>query len=580
MKKIYTIMMAVMVLTASYAQPARSTKSAKSKHKTFLSLQSGVKDVRQEGLASLKPFAEKFKAPRKESTYDVSGLEIITEQPAGTVKEMKKTSTYFAYSWGEIYYDSNYGSRCFLIEGTDGAYYINDPFTGWPTNSWLKLEKEGDELVAKLPQAIYHMDASDGYDEAMYYAFAMEIYSYEKDSTTYHSYRPTETQEYRFTIKGDSIVSKDPSVLLALGDKNGGWYAYGDLDWTLIEFSDKTLEVSDAIAASAQTFALTYTDYSNSQYGYVVSGAFDGQGNVYVKGAFASLPDVWIKGTFDGKKAVFPSGQFMGYNDSWQTYSYFEGVTYGTVYDEYYDEYYYGEILADSLSFDVDLQTMTMTTEGGYLLNANKHEYVNSIETINYPSLSLWAEKAGTPQDPEFIDFGEYDEEYGWSSISTYLPIFDTDSVLMDYRKVTYKFYLDDDVYTLNSDDGYVNADGSSIEPISVLPYDYLVYDTNGYSAIFNDYGMHYIYLFFTGYDKFGIQTTYTGGGETHSSNIVYHYVNGEGDGIKGVTTAGETSVSYTDLLGRKVSKPSHGLYIKSATMSDGTVKTKKVIVR
>lgn len=580
MKKIYTIMMAAMVFATSWAQPVRHSQAVQRDQKRLLSIPSSVKDVRQAGLSSLKKAVDKANAPQMKSDFDVSGLTLITEQPAGTLKEMKKTSTYFAYSWGEIYYDSNYGSRCYLVEGTDGAYYIKDPYTGWPTDSWLKLEKEGDELVAKLPQAIYHEDATDEYDEGTYYAFAMEYYTFEMDGDTYASYKPAETQEYRFQIKGDTIVSKDPDLLLGLANEDGSWYAYGDCDWILTEFTDTILDVNESIAANAQTFALTYSDYTDNQFGYIVSGAFDGQGNVYVKGAFATLPDVWIKGTFDGKKAVFPSSQFMGYNESWQTYSYFEGVTYGTVYDEYYDEYYDGQILADNITFDVDLQTMTMTTEGGFVLNANKHESVNTIESIDYPSLAPWTEKAGTPQDPEFIDFGEFDEDYGWSSIATYLPIFDTDNVLMDNRKLTYSYYVDDEVYSFNTDDGYLNEDGSSIEGISVLPYSLTLYDTSGYSAVFNDYGMHYLYLFFTGYDKFGVQTTYTGGGETRSSKIVYYYVNGDENSVKNVSMADVASVRYTDLSGRAVSKPSHGLYIKTVILKDGTVKNKKVLLR
>ena len=43
---------------------------------------------------------------------------------------------------------------------------------------------------------------------------------------------------------------------------------------------------------------------------------------------------------------------------------------------------------------------------------------------------------------------------------------------------------------------------------------------------------------------------------------------------------ASTRSVTYTDITGRRLATPARGVNIKTTTMSDGTVRTQKVIMR
>lgn len=571
MKKFYAIAAMMVLCAASFAQSVSNSRSVvQPKQKAQMPTEQ-IQKMKHSSVVLPKSDSSK-NLQKKANSFDVSGLSIITDQPEGTEKKMIVTSTYYMVYWGEVYYDDNYGRMTSLVEGTDGYYYLKDPFTGIATNSWLKLEKEDDgSFVAKLPQAIYNEPAEDDYEEYNGYAYAMEMYSYEEDGETWYSYRPVDTQEYRFTMSGDTLKSADPELMLGMGSETGGWNGYGDYNIAISDFTEKLVEVSDEVANSALDFALTYTDYEDSRFGHIVKGAFDGEGHVYVKGLFPSLPDVWVEGTFDGKQAVFPSGQYMGYNEGYKSLTYFVGATLGEVYDEYYDEYYEGYIAADNITFDVDVNTMTMTTDGQILLNTNKGQYVSYVTVLTDPEVSLYTEKAGTPQDPEFVSFEDYDEESGWGVISTYLPVFDTTGALMDASKMTYKYYIDDDEFVVDPDTYGVSED------MTVLPYDFVT--GTYFNDIFSDGGMHYLYYYTTGFDKFGVQTTYNGGGESHSSDIVWYIV----DGVKGINMnsgihGDVKSVSYTDLSGRKVSRIGHGLYLKTTTYADGTVESKKVI--
>ena len=77
-------------------------------------------------------------------------------------------------------------------------------------------------------------------------------------------------------------------------------------------------------------------------------------------------------------------------------------------------------------------------------------------------------------------------------------------------------------------------------------------------------------------WSRFGIKTVYTGGGETHESEIFWKDINWEGQGIK--QPAAEVSTEYIDMTGRHAGQSRHGLLIQKTQRADGTVVTKKVV--
>ena len=91
---------------------------------------------------------------------------------------------------------------------------------------------------------------------------------------------------------------------------------------------------------------------------------------------------------------------------------------------------------------------------------------------------------------------------------------------------------------------------------------------------------IHQLYYYVAEYDQVGVSTTYTGGGESHRSNIVW--AENPENAIKGVTTnnGAVESVKYFDLSGRQISAPAQGLYLKEVTYADGTTKTVKRLAK
>lgn len=581
MKKFYAIVVAMILVTASFAQkPNTHAPLGKSLqgHETTSERQIQLKNGKQ--FAPVK--YSMHKAKHQAASYDLDNLELISEAPAGTEEQRLVSSTYYEVSWGYVYETENNGALKDFVVGDDGCYYLKNPFTGLTTNTYLKLEKDGDnEYVAKLPQAVYHeegeMENEDGSMEAynnMYYVFAMEYYEYEQDGETHATYKPADVQEYRFTVKGDSLVCNDSEVQLAMGDSIGQWMGYGDYNVCISPFSAKTLEVDESIASTAQKFALSYEDYTDSRYGYLIDAAFTDDGHIYVKGVFESLPDVWVEGTFDGSKATFKSGQYVGFNEDYQSLLYFCAADIGEVYDEDYDEYYDDYVYADEIVFDVDLATMTFSTDRHIVMNMYKDTRVSYIDALAYPSISFYTEKAGTPQNPEFLEFYDLDEDAGYGGSFVYMPIFDTTGALMDKDKLTYTYYAS---YDGEDEEVVITPEEYGVEEeMTELPYAFAagLY----YYDIYSDRADHYFYFYFTGFSKFGVKTTYYGGGEKHDSDIVWYDLENE-DGVKAISPAADVkNISYTDIAGRKVSRPTNGIYVKTITYTDGTVVSKKVI--
>lgn len=571
MKKFYAFI--AMALIASAPLMAQKDLSVKSKsnltEKSMKKLNTPVKISKEQLAKTIN--AQPKAAPKK--ALDVSGLELITDQPAGTVSEYVKSSSYIYFYYYWYFAVENSGARSYVVEGTDGYYYMQDPITPTAIGTWLKMEKEGDELVAKLPQAIYHQDADEegGYEELTAYAAAMNYSVVTDEDYGIDSYECSlaDTQEYRFKIEGDSIVPVDPDLVIGLVNEDGEWYGYSDFNIRMGILTDTPLEVSDDVASSAMKFGVKFEDFNGYPYGEIVEGAFAEDGSVYVKGILPELPDAWVKGTFDGSKATFKSGQYLGYVDDYGCYAYFVAADTEEAYDEYYDEYYDEFVAADEISFDVDLASMTMTSDRHILINTNPGTSLYYMMTLSNPEIALYTEKAATPEDPYFVDFADYFDYYGYYGAQTVMPPFDVDGNVLDVDKLTYRYYLDDDVFEVYPDEYGVD------DVMTEIPYNF----TAGlsYDDIANTNSVHTFYWYQTDFDKFGVQTTYTYNGEANSSNIVYYDLTGI-EAVKNDEMKQLNSVSYTDIAGRTVAQPTNGLYIKTAHFSDGTTKSVKIL--
>ena len=73
-----------------------------------------------------------------------------------------------------------------------------------------------------------------------------------------------------------------------------------------------------------------------------------------------------------------------------------------------------------------------------------------------------------------------------------------------------------------------------------------------------------------------GVKSIYTGGGETHESEIGWLSL----ESADGIVNAGvcPDNVRYVDVMGRRANGTQKGLLIRQERMADGSVKNVKVI--
>lgn len=592
MKKFYALVMAAMMCTtASFAQMALpKAKSLKGLEYNAQLFEQAKKLDKNRSAKVRKPSADILAAKAPKKTIDADKFDpstLITEAPAGIEVPQAKYGYYYYSFWGYVFQGECAGDAGTIIYGNDGCIYLKNPFTAITTDTYLKFEKEDEEgsYVAHLPQAVYHQDEGDGYEELTAYAVCKEWYEYEDDGETYEWVRDMEDQDFRIKIEGDSVVFADPEVLLAMGSEDDGWYGYGDYNMRFGEFTDEVEAVPDGIEDTALDFTISNIDFYltdedgnyTSRNGHVCKCAIDpATGKAYAKGVFASMPDAWVIGTYDGEKAVFPSGQYIGVNESYGAYAYFVAAT--TVVED--DGEYY--VLADDLTFDVDLTTMTMTTDRHAVLNSNKDTSISYMEALYDPELKPYAASTAAPQDPAFTGASGFMDDYGYGYFYLYMPIFDVEGNLMEADKLFYNIFLDDEKMTLYSDE-YTGLD---YDELTDIPFSY----TDSYYDIYASGTYHWFYYYTSGFDKFGVMLVNMVDGDFKASNIVYYDMNdgtiSTADGsaylaIESATKDSEAtvkSVSYTDISGRQVSKPANGLFIKTMKMSDGSMKSVKVI--
>ena len=111
-------------------------------------------------------------------------------------------------------------------------------------------------------------------------------------------------------------------------------------------------------------------------------------------------------------------------------------------------------------------------------------------------------------------------------------------------------------------------------ETVNLIPYnfyDYFDFDAQGYR--------HTFYYYSDGLETIGIQAVYKNEEDKlYASDVSVFPV----ASVKVIENESKTvtDVTYYDLQGRKVANPEAGLYIVRTAYADGTVSTRKTVIR
>lgn len=456
-----------------------------------------------------------------------------------------------------------------IVEAPDNkTIYINNPIGAYYSDAWIKGERTtGDTIEVKLPQQFVH-EEYDGMstDAWLYKLVPVKV---EQDGETYTTFKPDSTsQTVKYVWRNDSIVlvnTTQDSKLLGMCTEAGEWYGYGDYIQQYTVFDQQPVAPKDETKATQMS--ITYYD-SGQMYGRVKKAVREGN-DIYIAGLNENIPSGWAKGTISGNKATFSGHQYMGLDSVTASYAFFEPVSRSMVWDSEIGDSIESLTLADAITFDYDADKGTLSTDSTFVANQG-YKMFNQVFTYDGATLEPWTEKAATPLavDASTMSYMPFSEEYGYGLLAFAPSEFDADGYILDANKLYYSIYLDDDVLTIDPDD-YTLFPYETTE----IPFTY-----SDMLDFVNYAGMWQVYTFVTGIDRIGVQMIYKGGGEVRKSAITYISATDEDpSAVSNVAQTGKVAgVTYTDLSGRRVSRPGKGLFIQTTRLADGTITTSK----
>lgn len=456
-----------------------------------------------------------------------------------------------------------------IVEAPDNkTIYINNPIGAYYSDAWIKGERTtGDTIEVKLPQQFVHEEYDGMSNDAWLYKLVPV--KVEQDGETYTTFKPDSTsQTVKYVWRNDSIVlvnTTQDSKLLGMCTEAGEWYGYGDYIQQYTVFDQQPVAPKDETKATQMS--ITYYD-SGQMYGRVKKVVREGN-DIYIAGLNKNIPSGWAKGTISGNKATFSGHQYMGLDTVTASYAFFEPVSRSMVWDSEIGDSIESLTLADAITFDYDADKGTLSTDSTFVANQG-YKMFNQVFTYDGATIEPWTEKAATPLavDASTMSYMPFSEEYGYGLLAFAPSEFDADGYILDANKLYYSIYLDDDVLTIDPDE------------YKLFPYETteIPFTYSDMLDFVNYAGMWQVYTFVTGIDRIGVQMIYKGGGEVRKSAITYiSATNEDPSAVSNVAQTGKVAgVTYTDLSGRRVSRPGKGLFIQTTRLADGTITTSK----
>lgn len=492
---------------------------------------------------------EAYKAEAPQMQTEPNGF----EHPAGTLEVYNMSFGDQFYYMGGSYSQMSGAASNVVLQGDNTVWFYNLA----PTScfGWAKGERNGNEIsvaMQKIGELSLTGDAAD----------TEEVWI--RPVTTDNSgYLKLLADPYKLLMKDDSICSADTSVWLAtfLVKDNKGILFCLDRKYAMAKEQNTKL-YSAQEGAPLENYIFQYTDeWLNTKYSAVTLSR---SGNdVYMRGLVPSSPNVWIKGELDesGKKlSITPGIQFLG-SETGFLLDYVGGV----LLDDGYSV-----TPCDALTFNVgeNLDNMEVM-QGGHIMVFNR-----ATEELKY----LYADITGkrylkdVPAVPAAVNKISVESGYG-DKITFRLPTCDTEGNYINPKKITWRMYLDDQLYTFDKEE-YTDLDASLTE----LPYSY----TTKYDFNYNqDFNYQQFYIYDRTWAHLDIQAIYTVDGVRHESALSRYSLKKGYQGTTAISHATAENAIRSEqygIDGMRRSSLSRGINIVRTTQQDGTVSIKKIL--
>lgn len=529
-----------------------------------------------------------MKGPNAPEEEEIN-TDVIYEQPEGELKTYTRSGGAYYSFWGYIL-DTTQGGTSIKIVTNGNDVYMENPISQAPVEggSWVKGTLDGNKIHVPLKQCILYSDEEGwGYMTA---AFRLEVGYDEEYDEEYADYVMTDETEVVFTINEDGTITLDhQSEITEYGyadwiyglayTDDKAWAQLGDYNSVYTPFDGEYATIPEGL--ETEKWAMMYKDDNGYSSARLVDVAIDGD-KMYIAGMSTYDPEATMVGTISDGKVTFASDQYMGLSSGYVSYGVFANVTTKLVYDDYYDEYMemtdFEYLPEYSFVYDAEKKTLVSEEDKAFILNAGEGaEEILYITMAKQPKFNFFEEVAATPADPEFLDYANYFDDYGYDMLSCNVLLEDVNGQYMNQDKVFYTLWVEidgeEEQFLFDAQD-YVGFEELGITEMTEVPVNFTVLDGEGYEDISASGSC--ICLYQSGFDNFGIQTIYYGAGERHTSNIVW-WNDGEPStvGISNAETSKSNKSSIHDLQGRKLQKLQKGVNIVTVNGKTGKIVVK-----
>ncbi|MDE5796935.1 MAG: hypothetical protein K2H75_07465, partial [Muribaculaceae bacterium] len=489
----------------------------------------------------------------------------------------------FFVDYGQVMQDEWDGLAYEAVVTEDGDCYLKNPISRlqWDTYIKGKITEEG--ITFEFPQPLYRFEDEeigtlDLYAEVLEYA---EIEVGIDDYVT--TFVPAEdTRTITFEKDKDGYYAMLDDYMLGVVTDNGNWQGYGEYQLVLKPFKAEKTEVPEDVkfdysyVLADEVFGWDHTILRPMAIGY------DGS-DVYLKGISLAMPEAVVKGSFDAETQTLsiPTNQFMG-----RLYNYYIFMMNGDGY-EYYDESW-GEDMIDisftdepiRLLYDAETNVYTPVNEEEHFAvmifnfgntNVSPCEYYEVNRIYSQGEITDYAPLA--PQIEDIYSVSDYDPNYSYC-IEFLVFADNAEGQMLIDNNIYYNVFINGELYPLTVEE-FPGLAEFGIESLTDVPASLSDNDDIYASGNFHGLAFHNKNI-----STIGIRAVYIADGVRGESEIVT--VEAPSNGVDSVNeAAGVVSEEYFDVAGRRLSGSVAGsVVLRRAVMSDGTVKTSKVMIR
>ena len=411
--------------------------------------------------------ASRLSQPSTKRAKRVASEDLVTPPATATVETWYTQDGKF-YAAGQTSWVDCTSDMVSVKVAVDGDNLYIQGIAYWFKEGWIKGKIDGNKVQFEGAQLV-------GEDE-----YGPEYIAGSDDGSTL-----SDAIVFTYDAEKGILASVTNYILENSSDKEVAPYCY----WYKPTFGKEApaipvpVEIPDNL--DADEYVISYVnnqEMASSAYVYV---GFDGN-DVYIQGICSYVPEAWIKGTLEGTTITFPGGQYFGPYSKYEMFLQAEDVVFN------YDAE------ANKLTAT---ETITVVTADGL-----------KGDIYNQAVISKVVEKAGTPATPVISEI--YDSQDGPVAIFE-VPVVDVDGNGMVSSKLSFQFFSD-----IEQEISPVTFDPSNYsklkEAMTVIPY--------GFTEDW-DFYTTYIYLNqpdFNNWNKIGIQSIYTGGGEENKSEVYW----------------------------------------------------------